>query len=82
MKAMMGPMLEKIKQELIYKLPSAVESSTNMKKIDATTVSVQMDGAKLIAAMDSMMGDDAWLKKQAEEGRLGQAEVVLQSMRK
>jgi hypothetical protein len=71
MKAMMGPMLEKIKQELIYKLPSSIETSMNMKKIDASTVSVQMDGAKLIAAMDSMMADDAWLKKQAEAGRLG-----------
>jgi hypothetical protein len=71
MKTIMGPMLEKIKQQLTYKLPSTVESSMNMKKVDSTTVTVQMDGTKLITAMDSMMADDAWLKKQAEAGNLG-----------
>ncbi|MCI0442511.1 hypothetical protein L0152_04740 [bacterium] len=45
MKTMMGPMLEKIKQDLTYKLPGAVESSTNMKKIDASTVNILVDGA-------------------------------------
>src|SRR6185437_3899212 len=40
MKTMMGPMLEKIKQDLTYKLPGTVESSTNMKKVDASTVNV------------------------------------------
>lgn len=68
MKTMMGPMLEKIKQDLTYKLPGTVESSTNMKKIDASTVNILVDGAKLMAAMDAMMTDDAWLKKQAEAG--------------
>jgi hypothetical protein len=71
MKTIIGPMLEKIKQQLTYKLPSTVESSMNMKKVDSTTVTVQMDGTKLITAMDSMMADDAWLKKQAEAGNLG-----------
>lgn len=68
MKSMMGPMLEKIKQDLTYKLPGTIESSTNMKKIDANTVNIQVDGAKIMAAMDAMMNDDAWLKKQAEAG--------------
>lgn len=68
MKAMMGPMLEKIKQDLTYRLPGAVESSTNMKKIDSATVNVQVDGAKFMAAMDAMMSDEVWLKKQAEAG--------------
>jgi hypothetical protein len=68
MKTMMGPMLEKIKQDLTYKLPGAVESSTNMKKVDISTVNIQVDGAKLMAAMDAMMTDEAWLKKQAEAG--------------
>jgi hypothetical protein len=68
MKAMMGPMLEKIKQDLTYKLPGTIESTTNMKKIDVNTVNVQVDGAKIMAAMDAMMNDDAWLKKQAEAG--------------
>lgn len=68
MKKMMGPMLEKIKQDLTYKLPGTIETSTNMKKIDVNTVNVQVDGAKIMAAMDAMMTDDAWLKKQAEAG--------------
>jgi hypothetical protein len=67
-KTMMGPMLEKIKQDLTYKLPGTIESSTNMKKIDINTVNIQVDGAKIMAAMDAMMNDDAWLKKQAEAG--------------
>ena len=68
MKKMMGPMLEEIKQDLTYKLPGTIETSTNMKKIDVNTVNVQVDGAKVMAAMDAMMTDDAWLKKQAEAG--------------
>jgi hypothetical protein len=68
MKSMIGPMLEKIKQDLTYKLPGTIESSTNMKKIDVNTVNIQVDGAKIMAAMDAMMNDDAWLKKQAEAG--------------
>jgi hypothetical protein len=68
MKSMMGPMLEKIKQDLTYKLPGTIESSTNMKMIDANTVNIQVDGAKIMAAMDAMMNDDVWLKKQAEAG--------------
>jgi hypothetical protein len=68
MQKMMGPILEKIKQDLTYKLPGTIESSTNMKKIDVNTVNVQVDGAKIMAAMDAMMTDDAWLKKQAEAG--------------
>jgi len=68
MKSMMGPMLEKIKQDLTYKLPGTIESTTNMKKIDANTVNIQVDGAKIVAAMDAMMNDDQWLKKQAEAG--------------
>jgi hypothetical protein len=68
MKKMMGPMLEKIKQDLTYKLPGTVESSTNLKKIDVSTVNIQMDGAKFMAAMDTMMTDEVWLKKQAEAG--------------
>ncbi|HEY7160075.1 MAG TPA: hypothetical protein VH815_02400 [Acidobacteriota bacterium] len=71
MKSMMGPMLRKIKQDLTYRLPGTVESSTNMVKIDANTVNIQVDGAKLMAAMDAMMTDDAWLKKQAEAGAFG-----------
>jgi hypothetical protein len=65
---MMGPMLEKIKQDLTYKLPGTIESSTNMKKIDVNTVNIQVDGAKIMAAMDAMMNDDQWMKKQAEAG--------------
>ena len=72
MKTMMGPMLEKIKQDLTYKLPGPVESSTNLKKIDASTVNIQVDGAKFMAAMDAMMTDEAWLKKQAEAGAFAQ----------
>jgi hypothetical protein len=68
MKKMMGPMLEKIKQDLTYKLPGAIESLTNMTRIDANTVNIQVDGAKIMAAMDAMMNDDVWLKKQAEAG--------------
>jgi hypothetical protein len=68
MKSMIGPMLEKIKQDLTYKLPGTIESSTNMKKIDVNTVNIQVDGAKIMAAMDAMMNDDAWLKKQVEAG--------------
>jgi hypothetical protein len=74
MKTMMGPMLEKIKQDLTYKLPGAVESSTNMKKIDASTVNILVDGAKLMAAMDAMMTDEVWLKKQAEAGAFASGE--------
>ncbi len=68
MKTMMGPMLEKIKQDFTYKLPGTVESSTNMKKVDVSTVNIQIDGAKFMVAMDAMMTDEAWLKKQAEAG--------------
>ena len=82
MKTMMGPMLEKIKQDLTYKLPGTVESSTNMKKIDVSTVNIQMDGAKLMAAMDAMMTDEAWLKKQAEAGAFAQVKAVHLWMRK
>ncbi len=74
MKTMTGPMLKEIKQDLTYKLPGAVESSTNMKKIDANTVNVLVDGAKLMAAMDAMMTDEAWLKKQAEAGAFASGE--------
>ena len=67
-KPMMQMMLSSFKSEVIFRLPGAIQEISNFQKVDASTVSLTIDGAKLFATMDRMMQDDAFLKEQIRTG--------------
>jgi len=67
-KPMMQMMLSSFKSEVIFRLPGAIQEISNFQKVDASTVSLTIDGAKLFAAMDRMMQDDAFMKEQIRTG--------------
>ncbi len=68
MKPMMAAMFGNLKLRQKYTLPAPVESASNMTQ-EGGDVVFQLDGLKVIQAMDSYISDDAWLLAQLNQGK-------------
>lgn len=68
-KPMIDAFLKEAKVATRYHLPGALGKVSNFKKVGDRTVEVKMDGAVLLAAIDGLMKDDAFLRRSVESGR-------------
>ncbi|MCK4292934.1 MAG: hypothetical protein KAY65_07040 [Planctomycetes bacterium] len=66
---MMLGMLGTLKQVKKLHLPGKIEKRSNFELIDSSTVQVKIEGRKMIEAMDKMMADDEWMKRQIRAGK-------------
>jgi len=66
---MMLGMLGTLKQVKKLHLPGKIEKRSNFELIDSSTVQVKIEGRKMIEAMDKMMADDGWMKRQIRAGK-------------
>jgi len=66
---MMLGMLGTLKQVKKLHLPGKIEKHLNFELIDSNTVQVKIEGRKMIEAMDKMMADDGWMKRQIRAGK-------------
>ncbi|MCG3149426.1 MAG: hypothetical protein PCFJNLEI_02888 [Verrucomicrobiae bacterium] len=69
MRPMLLGVFTTLKVEMTFRLPGTVEKTTNFQKVDAGTVRLTLDGAKMLAAMDGIMADDVLLQQQIKAGR-------------
>jgi len=67
-KPMMTMMLGKMKMELTFHLPGPVTQVKGFQKTEDGGVRFGVDGAKVLAALDKFMADDAFLRKQVMQG--------------
>ena len=68
-KPMMQGFLSTLKSETILHLPGGIKEISNFKKVDARTVSIALDGSRMLEFMDKMMQDEDWLKEQIRAGK-------------
>jgi hypothetical protein len=68
-KPMMATFLAEAKIATRFLLPGALGEVHNFKKVGDRTVEIRMEGAALLAALDSLMKDDAFLRRCVESGR-------------
>jgi hypothetical protein len=66
---MIATFLAEAKVATRFVLPGALGEVHNFKKVGDRTVEVRMEGAALLAALDTMMKDDAYLRRSLESGR-------------
>ena len=66
-KPMMQGMLGELRVSARVNLPGKVGDASNFKRTSDTSVQIELEGKKLIAAMDELMMDDAWMLKQIRE---------------
>ena len=69
MRGMMGPILNKMKLDLTYTLPGTVSSAVIFTKTGPNSANFVMEGRKMLAAMDTMMADDAALTASIKAGK-------------
>jgi hypothetical protein len=62
-KGMMGAFMGSMKHETIFHLPGKVGESLNFTKDASGALRLQFEGAKLLAAMEKLIADDAWATK-------------------
>jgi len=62
-KPMMASILGTMKQSVTFHLPGKIDSSTNFKKTPAGSLDLVFEGSKMLAAMDKLVNDDAWIAK-------------------
>jgi len=68
-KPMMETFLKEAKIATRFLLPGALGEVHNFKKVGDRAIEVRMEGASLLAAVDTLMKDDAFLRKSVESGR-------------
>ncbi len=68
MKPMMVAMLGEMKSAQTFHLPGTLANSTNFEKGADGSVGFAIKGSDLIAALDAMMNDTAWLEEQVAKG--------------
>ena len=66
---MMLGMLGTLKLVKKLHLPGKIEKHSNFELIDSNTVQLKIEGRKMIEAMDKMMADDEWMKRQIRAGK-------------
>ncbi len=69
-KPMFAGMLSGFQMEAIFRLPGTIKKSTNLKKAEDGTLSISVDGPKLLAAMNKLFEDEEWLKGKIKAGTL------------
>lgn len=62
-KAMISAFMGSMKHEVIFHLPGKVGESSNFTKDASGALRLQFEGAKLLAALEKRMADDAWATK-------------------
>lgn len=62
-KGMMSAFLGSMKHDAVFHLPGKVGESANFSKGADGALSLRFEGAKLLAAMDKLINDDAWAQK-------------------
>jgi hypothetical protein len=62
-KGMMSALMGSMKHEVTFHLPGKVGESSNFTKAPAGALRLQFEGAKLLAAMEKLINDDAWAVK-------------------
>jgi len=67
-KPMIETFLKEAKVSTRFNLPGAVGEARCFKKVGPKSVEIRMDGAALLAAVDQLMKDDAFLRKSVESG--------------
>ncbi|MCB0834360.1 MAG: hypothetical protein KDC45_12915 [Bacteroidetes bacterium] len=67
-KPMLSAILGTMRTEMIFHLPGAIGSSSNFGTNAAGNPSVVFDGAKILDAIEKLMADEAFLKKQVQSG--------------
>jgi hypothetical protein len=68
-KPMIATFLTEAKIATRFRLPGALGEVHNFKKTGDRTIEIRMEGAALLAAMDTLMKDDAFLRRSVESGR-------------
>ncbi len=69
MKPMMQGMFSSMKAETVFHLPGPISEASNMTVVDQNTASIEIDGQKLVAAVETLMQDDQYLKEQIRKGQ-------------
>lgn len=67
--AMMGAMLKGFKNESVYHLPGKIQKINNFKKINDNTVSMSIDGEKIMAVMNEFANDKKAITDAVKKGR-------------
>lgn len=62
-KAMMSAFMGSMKHEVVFHLPGKVGESANFTNDASGALRLQFEGAKLLAAMEKLIADDAWATK-------------------
>jgi len=68
-KPMMAGILATMKTDVLVLAPGTVKSKSNINQLPNGALRVTFDGAKVLAVMDKMMLDEAWLREQVKAGR-------------
>lgn len=66
---MMVAFFSMFKADYYFRLPGKVVEVTNLKEDEAGTLRLQLEGTKLIEAMDEMLANEAWVREQVLAGR-------------
>lgn len=72
MKPLMSVMLASLKKDSTIHLPGKIKEVNNFKKDSENTVSLKLEGSKILAVLDSQMTDESWLRQEAISGGLQQ----------
>lgn len=72
-RAFMVPMFETMKTEMTFRLPGAVESSSNLTKEKDGRLAFIFEWKKIMTVLDKMIEDDAWMKEQIKNKSKGPA---------
>lgn len=67
-KPLMESMMNTLKINAVFQLPGKVALVQNLKKVNDSTISFLLDGAKMVSAIDQLMSNDSWMKTKAKEG--------------
>ncbi len=62
-KMMMSAFMGSMKHDVVFHLPGKVAESSNFTKDASGALGLRFEGAKLLAAMDKLINDDAWAQK-------------------
>lgn len=60
-KGMMAGVFEGMKHDVTFHLPGAAQTVSNFKQESTGNVSLQFEGAKLLAALETLVNDDDWV---------------------
>jgi hypothetical protein len=65
-KPMMTAFMATMKQSVVFHLPGKPGETSSFTRDPSGALLLQMDGAKMLAVMDKLVGDDAWMAKNSD----------------